>query len=47
MFSETINEYRDEGLLFELVNPLNKIEKKHSQFFKNYYLSNYLSFSFN
>ena len=32
-FSEMINEYRDEGLLFELVNTLNKIEKDHSQFF--------------
>lgn len=27
-FSKTINEYRDEDLLYELVNSLNKIEKK-------------------
>ena len=31
--SNTINEYRDEKLLFELVTTLNNIEKKHPEFF--------------
>ena len=31
--SNTINEYRDEKLLFELVTTLNNIEKKHPKFF--------------
>jgi len=31
--SETINEYRDEKLLFDLVSTLNSIEKKHPEFF--------------
>jgi len=31
--SNTINEYRDEKLLFELVSTLNNIEKKHPEFF--------------
>ncbi len=31
--SETINEYRDERLLFHLVNSLNSIERKHPEFF--------------
>jgi len=31
--SETINEYRDEDLLYELVSTLNKIEKNHPEFF--------------
>jgi hypothetical protein len=31
--SETINEYRNEKLLFDLVSTLNNIEKKHPEFF--------------
>lgn len=31
--SETINEYKDNGLLFELTHTLNRIEKNHSGFF--------------
>ena len=33
--SETINEYRDEKLLYPLVKFLTKIEKKHPEFFKD------------
>ena len=32
--SETINEYRDEKLLYPLVSALNNIERKHPEFFK-------------
>jgi hypothetical protein len=32
--SETINEYRDEGMLQELVSTLNKIEKNHPELFE-------------
>jgi len=31
--SETINEYRNERLLFDLVSTLNNIERKHPEFF--------------
>jgi len=31
--SETINEYRNEKLLFHLVSTLNNIERKHPEFF--------------
>lgn len=31
--SETINEYRNEKLLFDLVSTLNNIERKHPEFF--------------
>jgi len=31
--SETINQYRDKGVVFELVNTLNNIEKKYPRFF--------------
>lgn len=31
--SETVNEYRNEKLLFDLVSTLNNIEKKHPEFF--------------
>jgi len=31
--SETINGYRNEKLLFDLVSTLNNIEKKHPEFF--------------
>ena len=31
--SETINEYRDEKLLFRLVSTINNIEKKHPEIF--------------
>ncbi len=31
--SETINKYRDKGLLFELVSTLNNIEKRYPEFF--------------
>ncbi len=31
--SETINEYRNEKLLYSLTNTLNNIEKKHPEFF--------------
>ena len=31
--SETINKYRDKGLLLELVSTLNNIEKKYPEFF--------------
>lgn len=31
--SETINEYRDKGLLFELITTLNNIEKKYPEYF--------------
>jgi len=31
--SETINEYRDEDLLYELVSTLNNIERNHPEFF--------------
>jgi hypothetical protein len=31
--SETINEYRNEKLLYYLVNTLNSIERKHPEFF--------------
>lgn len=32
--SETINQYRDEKLLYPLVSTLNNIERKHPEFFK-------------
>jgi len=32
--SETINEYRDEKLLYPLVSTLNNIERKHPEFFR-------------
>ncbi|MFX1392693.1 MAG: hypothetical protein ACFFAH_03880 [Promethearchaeota archaeon] len=32
--SETINQYRNEKLLYPLVKALNNIEKKHPEFFK-------------
>ena len=32
--SETINEYRDEKLLYPLVSTLNSIERKHPEFFR-------------
>ncbi|MFX1257950.1 MAG: hypothetical protein ACFFAN_08830 [Promethearchaeota archaeon] len=32
--SESINEYRNEKLLYPLVSTLNNIEKKHPEFFK-------------
>ena len=32
--SETINEYRNEKLLYPLVSTLNNIERKHPEFFK-------------
>ncbi len=32
--SETINEYRDEKLLFPLVSALNNIERRYPEFFK-------------
>jgi hypothetical protein len=31
--SETINEYKDEKLLYHLVSTLNNIERKHPEFF--------------
>ena len=31
--SSTINEYRDEKLLYDLVTTLNNIERKHPEFF--------------
>ena len=31
--TETINKYRDKGLLFELINTLNNIEKKYPEYF--------------
>lgn len=33
IFSQLINEYRDEELLFELVETLNRIEKNHPNLF--------------
>ena len=33
--SETINEYRDEKLLYHLVSTLNNIERNHPEFFRD------------
>lgn len=33
--SETINEYRDEKLLYHLVSTLNNIERSHPEFFQD------------